>query len=347
MNSLLKRQIRKYLPKEFQSNESLDLFLDAINKSYNTSEEQFGMLQRATTISSEELFDVNSRLKEETNSQKKVIEKLEGVIDQLQSYNLLGDRPEENTDSLTLVDFIDNQTKEIIKINNQREALLKDLELQNQELNDYAQMVSHDLKSPLQSIETLATWLQEDYKTALEPYGIENLQLIRNNVLKMDNLVSGILEYSTIRRIEEEFYLVNLNDIVDKLKNNFSSTENIKISIKNTLPTINGDKFRLEKLFYHLLDNAIKYNNKEVKIIEIGFKEDENYWNFFIKDNGIGIKERYFEKVFETFQKLDNENNSTGLGLPIVKKIIDIYNGKIWIESIDNKETTFYFTIKK
>ena len=226
MNPLLKRQIRKYLPKELRESEDLDAFLDAINKSYKTSEEQFVMLQRATTISSEELFNVNSKLKEETNSQKKVINKLEGVIDQLQSYNLLGDRPEETTDSLTLVDFIDNQTKEIIRINNQKDALLKDLELQNQELNDYAQMVSHDLKSPLQSIETMATWLQEDYKEALEPYGIENLKIIRENVLKMDNLVRGILEYSTIRRMEGEFYKVNLNEILKK-RFNVAKTSNL------------------------------------------------------------------------------------------------------------------------
>ncbi|MFD2528412.1 MULTISPECIES: ATP-binding protein [Polaribacter] len=347
MNSLLKRQIRKYLPKELRESEDLDAFLDAINKSYKTSEEQFVMLQRATTISSEELFNVNSKLKEETNSQKKVINKLEGVIDQLQSYNLLGDRPEETTDSLTLVDFIDNQTKEIIRINNQKDALLKDLELQNQELNDYAQMVSHDLKSPLQSIETMATWLQEDYKEALEPYGIENLKIIRENVLKMDNLVRGILEYSTIRRMEGEFYKVNLNEILKKLIGQLKISDSIKITVPNNLPTVYGDKFRLEKLFYNLLDNAIKYNDKEEKIIKIGFEENENYFNFYVKDNGLGIKERYFDKVFETFQKLDHENNSTGLGLPIVKKIIDIYNGKIWIESIEDKETTFYFTLKK
>ena len=347
MNSLLKRQIRKFLPKELQSNKELELFLDAVDRSYTTSEEQFIMLQRATTISSEELFTANNKLKEESKSQKIIIEKLESVIDQLQSYNLLDDRPEENTDSLTLVDFIDNQTKEIIRVNQQKDKLLKSLELQNQELNDYAQMVFHDLKSPLQSIEALASWVQEDYKTILDAAGNENLKLIRENVQKMDALVKGILEYSTIRKIDGEFYEIDLNFLVDDIIKKIPKPNNTEIVLNSKLPIIKGDKYRLERLFFHLLDNAVKYSETENPIIQIGFSEDSTYWNFYIKDNGIGISEKYFNKIFEAFQKLDNNNNSTGLGLSVVKKIIDVYEGKINVESKLNIGTTFYFSLKK
>ncbi|TXD49168.1 sensor histidine kinase [Polaribacter sp. IC073] len=347
MNSLLKRQIRKFLPKELHSNKDLEKFLDAIDRSYTTSEEQFGMLQRATAISSEELFRANNRLKEESNSQKLVIDKLESVIDKIQSFNLLGDRPEENTDSLKLVDFIDNQTREIIKVNQQKDKLLKSLELQNQELNDYAHMVSHDLKSPLQSIEALISWIQEDYKNLLDASGNENLQLIRDNVEKMDTLVKGILEYATIRKIENKYYNVDLEKLVDTILKKLITTNNIKVVIPKKLPTIKGDNYRLEKLFYHILQNAIRYNEKEIAVVEIGFEEESKYWNFFVKDNGNGIEEKYFDKVFEAFQKLENENTSTGLGLSLVKKVIDVYKGKIWIESSPNLGTTFYFSLKK
>lgn len=346
MNSLLKRQIRKFLPKEFQSHK-LEKFLDAINRSYNTLDDQFAMLQRATTISSEELFNANKQLKQETISQKKIIAKLESVIDKLQFYNLEENRPTNSSDSLKLVDFIDNQTNEIIKINKLKDKLLKNLERQNQELNDYAHMVSHDLKSPLQSIEALASWLEEDYKEVLGETGQENLHLIKNNVEKMDTIVNGILQYSTIGKIEENVYDVNLNVLVAKIKKDLLNKKYFHLNIPEKLPEIKGDHYKLKQLFFHLLENAIKFNNKDKIEVEIGFKEEKSYWQFYIKDNGKGIEEKYFDKIFKTFQKLENDYNSTGIGLSIVKKIVDFYKGKIWLESKLDIGTTFYFTLKK
>jgi light-regulated signal transduction histidine kinase (bacteriophytochrome) len=347
MTPLLERQARKFLPKEFKSDLKLVDFTDAVNRSYKTFEDQFSMLQRATVISSEELFIANNKLKEESYSQKVVIKKLEKVIDELQSFNLLVDRPEENTDSLELVDFIENQTKEIIKINEQKDILLKNLKLQNQELKDYAQMVSHDLKTPLQSIEALTSWIQEDYNTVLDTSGKEKLQLIKDNVVSMDTLVKGIFEYATIRKVENNFYNIDLENLVQTVLNKISVPNTMEVVIPKKLPIIKGDKYRLKKLFFHILDNAVKYNNKEAAVIEIGYKEQKHFWSFYIKDNGSGIEEKYFDKVFEAFQKLEYNNKSTGLGLSVVKKIIDIYNGQIWIESTPNLGATFCFNLRK
>jgi light-regulated signal transduction histidine kinase (bacteriophytochrome) len=347
MTSLLKRQVRKFLSKEQQSNDELEQFIDAIDRSYKTSEDQFTMLQRATVISSEELFIANSKLKQESSSQKEVIEKLESVIDKLQSFNLLEERPKENTDSLKLVDFIANQTKEIIEVNQQKDRLLKNLKLQNQELKDYSQMVSHDLKTPLQSIEALTSWIQKDYDTVLDTSGKEKLALIKDNVELMNTLSKGIFEYATIRKIENNFYAIDLETTVDTVLKEITIPKNMNIVIPKKLPTIKGDKYRLKKLFFHILDNAVKYNNKKAMYIEIGFKEQKHFWSFYIKDNGIGIEEKYFYKVFEAFQKLENNNKSTGLGLAVVKKIIDIYNGQIWIESTPDLGTTFCFNLNK
>lgn len=347
MTPLLKRQVRKFLPKEFRSNAALEVFIDAINRSYKTSEDQFSMLQRATIISSEELFTANSQLKKETNSQKLVIEKLGSVVDKLQALNLSEDRPEKNTDSLELVEFIANQTKEIIKVNKQKDKLLKNLKLQNQELKDYAQMVTHDLKTPLQSIEALTSWIQEDYKYILDTSGKEKLQLIKDNVESMDTLAKGIFEYATIRKIENNFYRIDLENLVNTILKKIIKSNIVQVVIPEKLPIIKGDKYRLEKLFFHILDNAVKYNNNKNAVIEIGYKEQKDFWSFYIKDNGKGIEEKYFDKVFEAFQKLENNNKSIGLGLSIVKKIIDIYNGQIWIESTPNLGATFCFNLKK
>lgn len=348
MNSLLKRQIRKYLPKDLQSNKDMEVFLDAISRSYDTSEEQFSMLQRASAISSEELFDSNKRLRKESNSQKVIIDKLKSVIDRLKFYDLKGDHALEDFDPLKLVEFIDNQTKEIIEINKQKDKLVANLEMQNQELNDYAQMVSHDLKSPLQSVDALTAWIREDYSEVLGDGGKEIINLIRENVEKMDTLIQGILEYSTIGKAENKLYNVDLNVLIEDLIATLDNPKEVNISIPEKLPIINGDQYRLDLLFFHLIQNAINFNNKsENAFVEINFKEDKDFWNFSIKDNGKGIEERFFDKIFVAFQKLENDFKSTGIGLSIVKKIVEAYNGKIWLESTPDVETIFYFTIKK
>lgn len=349
MNPLLKRQLRKYVSQELQNHPEMERFLDAVNRSYNTSNEQFAMLQRATAISSEELFEANAQLQSESEAQKEIIEKLKNVIDTLKSYELTEGETQEDieSDSLRLVDLIDNQTKEILQINQQRDKLLANLERQNQELNNYTHLVSHDLKSPLQSIDALTTWLKEDYNELLDENGKQTIKLIQNNIEKMDRLVKGILKYSTIGTMVHEFYDVDLQLTVERILGFIDIPDHFTVSIPKKLPIIKGDNFRMEELFRNLLRNAIKFNDKSKGEITIGYTEKANFWEFYVKDNGKGIEEKYFDKVFVAFQKLENSYKSSGIGLSIVKKIVELYHGTIWIESTLNVETTFYFTLKK
>jgi light-regulated signal transduction histidine kinase (bacteriophytochrome) len=348
MNPLLKRQIRKFLPKELQSNKDLQDFLDAVNKSYHTSDEQFIMLQRAASISSEELFNSNKQLREESESQKEIIEKLNNVINTLKFYDLKGNNNFEGQDSLELVDFIENQTKEIIEINKQKDKLVLNLERQNQELNEYAHMVSHDLKSPLQSIDALTVWIKDDFSNVLGDSGREVVDLIRENVEKMDTLIQGILEYSTIGKTKKALYDIDLNVLIEDILVTIDNPNDVNVLIDSKLPTIKGDQHRLELLFYNLINNAIKFNDKKSKgFVNIKFEDKNKYWQFSISDNGKGIEQQYFDKIFIAFQKLENDYKSTGIGLSIVKKIIETYQGEIWLKSTPNVATTFYFTIKK
>ena len=117
--------------------------------------------------------------------------------------------------------------------------------------------------------------------------------------------------------------------------------------IPKKLPNIKGDDKRIEQLFLNLIDNSIKFNDKKNVKIEIGFSENTDFWKFYIKDNGKGIEEKYFQKTFIAFFKLENDYKSAGIGLSIVKKIIDLYEGDIWIESKLKEGSTFHFTIKK
>ena len=370
MNSLLKRQLRKYLSEELKSSEELKTFLAAIDSSYNNFDEQSAMIQRAMSISSDELYSANRKLQEEAKEQKELIDKLKlninqkikptmaatasnpdklkDVINTLKFYNLKEDEKADAVElkSTDLVDFIDNQTKEIIEMNKQKESLLNELAHQNQELSDYAHMVSHDLKSPLRSIDTLTAWLKEDYKDAFDANGEKTLSLIRTNVEKMDTLINGILEYSTIGKNQIDVYDVNLNNLINNIVSILQVPENISV-IKTDLPIIRGDKYRLQQLFQNLIGNAIAYNDKAQGKIEIGFTDKNIFWEFYVKDNGKGIEDVYFEKIFKTFEKLENNGESTGIGLSIVKKIVNLYGGTIWLTSNPNEGTTFYFTLKK
>lgn len=347
MNSLLKRQIRKFLSDELKENKDLKAFLEAVDLSYNNFDEQFTMTQRAMKISSEELFDANRKLHQEAKEQKELIDKLKSVINRLKVFDSHTKANEDQElNELELVTFIENQANEIIKMNKQREVLMKELEHQNQELSDYAHMVSHDLKSPLRSIDTLAAWLIEDNKDRLDEHCNTQLNLIRTNVEKMDALINGILDYSTIGKDRDEVYPVDLNMLLQEVLHMLEVPEHFTIKISQ-LPQVIGDKYRLQQLFQNLLSNAIKYNDKSSGKITIGFEEQQEHWKFFIKDNGKGIDEKYFDKIFKVFEKLENVKGSTGVGLSIVKKIVDVYDGHIWLTSTQGEGTTFYFTLKK
>jgi len=228
----------------------------------------------------------------------------------------------------------------------EQQKLLHNLEVQNQELSDYAHMVSHDLKSPLRSIDTLTTWLQEDYSSKLDIAGKEQILSIRNSVEKMDTLITGILEYSTIGKTKIASYQVDVNILIKDIIALIQVPAHITIEA-DELPIVQGDKYRLQQLFQNLISNAVSYNDKNEGVVEVGVTDRGKKWEFFVKDNGKGINEVYYEKIFKAFEKLENNVNSTGIGLSIVKKIVDLYGGKIWLESQLGIGTTFYFTIKK
>lgn len=345
MNSLLIRQLKKHLPAELAQDENLKNFFEAINNSYNNYEDQLNMSQRAMRISSDELFEANSKLREDAENQKKIIKSLNYVV------RVLKLKPFDNNDEIMqavdLTSFIEEQSKEILRVNKQREDLLKHLENKNEELNNYAHIVSHDLKSPLRSIDSLINWVLEDDNNAINKDSKDYLDLILKNVEKMDALISGILNYSTIDKAELDRYDVDIHYLVTELSEILFVPKNVTLTIKNNLPVIIGDKFRLQQLFQNLIQNAIKSIEKEKGFVEVGAVEKEDYWEFYIKDNGEGISEQYFNKIFKIFEKIDDNQNATGIGLAIVKRIIDFYGGEIWLESQVSKGTTFYFTIPK
>ncbi len=251
-----------------------------------------------------------------------------------------------NGDIKYQVALIEDITEQL-EFEKQRNRLVKNLEKSNQELNDYAHIVSHDLKSPLRSMNALISWLKEDYQEELDENAQKSFDMLLKKVDKMDHLIDGILKYSSIDKTDQPNKNIDLDEVVSDIIDVIHIPDHITIKLTTTLPVVQGDKFRLQQLFQNLISNAVKYNDKEKGIIKVSCKDIKTYWEFSVSDNGQGIPSKYHDKVFQIFQTLDDKKESTGVGLSIVKKIIDLYEGKIWIESEEGIGTTFHFTLKK
>lgn len=238
--------------------------------------------------------------------------------------------------------FIHEKNRVIERQNKRSEGMIKELE-------SFAYIVSHDLKTPLRGIASLADWLTEDYKDKLDDTGKEYLDLLKNRVLRLESLIDGVLIYSRAGRVDIETEKIDLNILVKEVIEMAAFPSNVHIQINSSLPVIELAKYPMMQVFSNLIWNAVKHNDKKEIEINIACVEQADDWLFYVKDNGPGIEEQFHEKVFQIFQtlKTKDEMNSTGIGLSVVKKIIDNVGGKIWIESKLGKGCTFFFTLKK
>lgn len=232
-------------------------------------------------------------------------------------------------------------------LESQKEDLLRNLSEQNEQLNEYAHIVAHDLKSPLRAVYALLSWTIEDFREKFDHNSLLNLNLMQDKVEKMDHLIDSILKYSSIERgvvVNED---IDLNILVKNVVDMVYCPDNININIEPNFPTIVANETRVQQLFQNLLSNAVNYTDKEEGNINIGWTENDTHFIFSIKDNGIGIAKEDQHKIFDIFSSLGKHKRSTGVGLNIVKKVVDMYQGEIWLESEVSIGTTFFFSIKK
>ncbi|TVZ56427.1 PAS domain S-box-containing protein [Lutibacter sp. Hel_I_33_5] len=233
------------------------------------------------------------------------------------------------------------------KAETQNKELLLTLEKNNEELQEYAHIVTHDLKSPLRSLYALTSWLKTDNIDSYNQTSLQYFNDIELTLEKMESLISDVLSYSSLEANQQIKDPVALDVLIKDIIQLLYVPENITIKTTKKLPILYGDKTLYQRLFQNLIENAIKFNDKPQGTIEIDVKEHKSFYKFSVKDNGIGIEKKHFTKIFKIFQSLKKAKDSTGIGLSVVKKIVDIYKGEIWVESQVNKGTTFYFTIKK
>ncbi len=230
-----------------------------------------------------------------------------------------------------------------------QDELIKKVDTMNKELKDFASIVSHDLKAPLRGIKTLANWILSDCADKLGDEANEQLNLLLERVERMYNLIEGILQYSRAGRAEGKRAQINLNDFVPEIINMVVPPENITVAIEDDLPVIECEEIHVMQIFQNLLSNAIKYMDKPQGKIQVGCVEQDGFWKFSVADNGPGIDEKYFERIFKIFQALPTSPDftGTGVGLTVTKKLVELYNGRIWVESKVGKGSTFFFTFLK
>ena len=236
-------------------------------------------------------------------------------------------------------------------LNIKADQLINDLTIRNEELSHYAHVVSHDLKSPLRTVSTCINWILEDNKDKLDVESLSYIKSIEEAIKNMDKLITSTLQYSEIRTsIKIADKPIELEPILESILNFLikNKKDDFNFNILKPLPSINLNEVKARQLFQNLIENAYKYRDKNKKsFINIDWEENDDYYQFMIQDNGIGIEKQYHEIIFEAFKKINNRIDSSGIGLFIIKKIITSYGGKIWIESEIGMGTTFYFTILK
>ncbi len=228
------------------------------------------------------------------------------------------------------------------------QASLRSLEYANNELQDFAHVVSHDLKSPLRSISGLIQILQEDYNDKLEEEGVQIIEDVIARTEHMDELIGGILSYSSIQDAEDKKTSFNSKEVIDKLFNYIELPDHFSISFQGDFPVLTMNPIHFQQLMQNLLTNAIKYNDKERGQVKIAITSNKNYHVFSVQDNGLGINDRNRDKIFNMFQKFDTKGkSSSGIGLAIVKKIVELYRGKVSLKSKVGEGSTFYFYLPK
>jgi signal transduction histidine kinase len=230
----------------------------------------------------------------------------------------------------------------------------EELHQSNKELDDFAYIASHDLKEPLRGIHNFSSFLLEDYAEKLDDEGRAKLETLMRLSRRMESLIDSLLQFSRLGRVDLAVSRVDLGEIVSGILDSLAISlrqEGVEVRVPRPLPVVRADRVRVGEIFHNLIVNAMKYNDKPRKWIEIGWHQNgAGPPVFHVRDNGIGIPEKHREAVFRIFKRLHGREKfggGTGAGLTIVKKIVERHHGRIWLESSAGEGTTFYFTLQE
>jgi signal transduction histidine kinase len=247
---------------------------------------------------------------------------------------------------------VDEISRLTASLNNMASVLAEHISLlkrKNEELNQFAHIVSHDIKTPLRGIANVVSWIEEDHNFDTSEKVKEYVGMIKGRVKRAESLLNGILSYSRAGREVQRKEVVQLDELIDEIKGYLPRKKGITLVVQRPLPVLMTERLPLFQIFSNLLNNAYHYHDKEDGYVKVYFKEQPDYFRFFVEDNGPGIAKNYHEKIFIIFQTLreDDSGESTGVGLAIVKKILTDRKLEIDVVSEPGKGSTFSFTWPK
>jgi PAS domain S-box-containing protein len=253
------------------------------------------------------------------------------------------------TDSKKAEAALRSRADELARLTTVLEQTTANLEKRNTELDQFAYIVSHDLKAPLRAIANLSQWLEEDLEACLTEDTRHQMNLLRGRVYRMEALINGLLEYSRVGRVRRELELVDIDELLAEVIDSLAPPPEFTINIMPEMPSLWTERLPLEQVFANLISNGIKHNPRRDGQITISATPQADYYEFALSDNGEGIAPEFQEKVFVMFQTLQprDKAENTGVGLAIVKKIIEDKGGTITLESDRGQGATFRFTWPK
>ena len=219
----------------------------------------------------------------------------------------------------------------------------------NKQLDEFVYIVSHDLKAPLRGLASLASFLEDELGDKPKQEVVDLLNMMKSRTGRMQQLIDGILHYSRMGNTKTERESVNLKELINSIIYLLAPPENCRFEVSDSLPIIYAEKIKLHEVFQNLISNGVKYNSKEDCVVKVDFKDLGDYYEFTVTDNGNGIKPEHQEKIFGIFQTLQSKDKceSTGIGLTIVKKIVEQQEGKVTVNSEFGVGSSFTFTWKK
>ena len=223
------------------------------------------------------------------------------------------------------------------------------LRKRNQELDQFAYVVSHDLKAPLRAIANLSSWIEEDLSDSMTEDTLHQMNLLRGRVHRMEGLIEGLLQYSRVGRIQVPSEMVKVEKLLAEIIDSLAPPSGFEVKVEPGMPTLVTEKLALQQVFSNLISNAIKHNRGESGHVKISVKELDDFYEFSVEDDGPGIDPQYHDKVFVIFQTLEARDKveNTGIGLSLVKKIVEGQGGTISLESAEGEGATFRFTWPK
>lgn len=326
----IKDNFRKFSNNEYKLREQRKTILDA--SVANTSTISFMLITMSLLVGCVTAFYIARFISGRINNMVQLAESIAGG-------NFSVQIKDSKRDELGNLSHALNDMAGILKEN------ISELERKNKELDRFAYVVSHDLKAPLRGIENVTTWIEEDYADMLPEKVKEYLQIMQGRIHRMENFIDGILKISRIGREKKVIEQVMVKELLEEIVEMVVPTSGINVKISATMPVLFTEKISLQQVFANLISNAVKYHDKVNGNVSITWKELSEYYEFTVKDDGPGIEPRYHEKIFVIFQTLQERDTieSTGVGLAIVKKILDDRKSSIRVESKEGKGSSFIF----